>query len=382
MRMSRRLDPDPDPDSDRTSLPRSRASHDPIDSRHSHSSPLHLHSPLSPDTHHSHSTTSSSTTTSHQSETAASPPPLSPPMNEDDDVSSPSTSSSPSPTPNSPPSSTLPPPLPPLPSSRPSHTPAFPSREDCWSEPATHTLIEAWGTHYMALNRGNLRQKHWQEVADAVNALHAHTKKQYRTDIQCKNRIDTLKKKYKVEKSRVLESNGQYSSTWPFFTPLDSLIGNSFKPSSSLAPTPPVHRKRLPAPLLLPPPSAVPVAPRSKRPASASVHDSVFRRNLPVKAAAVESEEESEELSRSRSSAAGNRRRDSDGVGEGYRKLAEAIGRFGEIYERVEEAKQRQMVELEKERMKFAKDLEIQRMKLFMESQVQVEKIKRAKQNS
>ncbi|CAI9787238.1 unnamed protein product [Fraxinus pennsylvanica] len=58
------------------------------------------------------------------------------------------------------------------------------------------------------------------------------------------------------------------------------------------------------------------------------------------------------------------------------RKLAKAIERFGEIYERVESMKQRQMVELEKQRMQFAKDLEVQRMQLFMDTQVQLEKIK------
>ena len=72
----------------------------------------------------------------------------------------------------------------------------FPGREDCWSEEATFTLIEAWGQRHLELNRGNLRQRHWQEVADAVNALHGHVSaKARRTDVQCKNRIDTLKKK-------------------------------------------------------------------------------------------------------------------------------------------------------------------------------------------
>ncbi|KAL0399723.1 UNVERIFIED_CONTAM: hypothetical protein Sradi_2315600 [Sesamum radiatum] len=69
-------------------------------------------------------------------------------------------------------------------------------------------------------------------------------------------------------------------------------------------------------------------------------------------------------------------------MGDGYRRLAEAITRLAKIYEKVEEAKQRQMVELEKQRMQFAKDLEIQRMKVFMESQVRLEKLKRAKRNS
>lgn len=69
-------------------------------------------------------------------------------------------------------------------------------------------------------------------------------------------------------------------------------------------------------------------------------------------------------------------------VADGYKRLAEAIGRFTEVYQRVEESKQRQVVELEKQRMQFTKELEIQRMKLFTESQVHLEKVKRVKRNS
>lgn len=66
----------------------------------------------------------------------------------------------------------------------------------------------------------------------------------------------------------------------------------------------------------------------------------------------------------------------------GYRELAHAIEKVGEIYERVEAAKRRQMVELEKQRMQFAKDLEYQRMQLFMETQVHLHKIKPSKRSS
>lgn len=112
----------------------------------------------------------------------------------------------------------------------------LPFREDCWTEEATSTLVDAWRRRYLELNRGNLRQKDWQEVADAVNALHGHTKKTHRTDVQCKNRIDTLKKKYKIEKARVSNSNGTLTSSWPFFSRLDPLIASSVstkKPSPS-----------------------------------------------------------------------------------------------------------------------------------------------------
>ncbi|KAL2476676.1 sequence-specific DNA binding transcription factor [Abeliophyllum distichum] len=308
-----------------------------------------------------------------------------------------------------------------------SRTPAFPVREDCWSEEATRTLIEAWGSHYLELNRGNLRQKHWQEVADAVNALHAHTKKLHRTDVQCKNRVDTVKKKYKIEKTKFVQSNGRYVSTWPHFDSLDSLIGDTFSKLNSVpsnghkknlrrrvsmspevSPSPPPakatitqyrkispelsqYRETTPISHLPKMPWSVPVGPRSKRPGNGNLTE----RNFSVMAAAAaaveakeeEEDEEEEETWQGQLPGVGRKRRrpvgeEEGSVGEGYRRLAKAIARLGEIYEKVEAAKQRQMVELEKQRMQFAKDLEIQRMKLFMDSQVQVEKLKRMKNNS
>ncbi|CAI9089212.1 OLC1v1023744C1 [Oldenlandia corymbosa var. corymbosa] len=350
---------------------------------------------------------SSSTTTSHHS----------PPMSDEDEAVPSATS------PARPPASPPPKPSDELlalsapPSTARSHS--FPMREDCWSEDATHTLIQAWGSHYLELNRGSLRQQHWQQVSEAVNSLHAHTKKLHRSDIQCKNRIDTLKKKFKVEKFKSLQSNGRYVSSWPFFDSLDSLIGDNFAKPKRLSPSPPMTRRSFvkkdvsPAPVpvkrefpsLPPPPSTVPVGPRSKRPAPVEfVEEPVLKRNSSAMTAAAaaaaaarvgihdDDEEDSEMSSPERRTRAGAR---TGGIGkakkmmvsghvleEGYRKLAEAIGSFAEIYERVEEAKHRQLVELEKQKMQFAKDLELQRMKLFMESQVQLEKLKRSRRNS
>ncbi|CAN8284970.1 unnamed protein product [Cochlearia groenlandica] len=45
----------------------------------------------------------------------------------------------------------------------------------------------------------------------------------------------------------------------------------------------------------------------------------------------------------------------------------------GEIYERVEEKKRKEMVELEKQRMRFSKELECHRIQLFTEMQVATE---------
>lgn len=270
----------------------------------------------------------------------------------------------------------------------------MPVREDCWSEEATSTLIDAWGRRYMELNRGNLRQKDWQEVADSVNALHGHTKKTHRTDVQCKNRIDTIKKKYKVEKARVSSSNGALSSSWLFFDRLDVLIGSNVKkPSPSLSPSPPVAVP-LPLPYRKTPSSAPPTAastvvvlPQKRSAASSAGDEGFFRRNYSAMAAAaaaaeaeeeddLENEEEVEEEEVERES------EDESGEGgEGMRRLARAIERFGKVYERVEGEKLRQTVELEKQRMQFAKELEVQRMRMFMDTQVQLERIKRGRRS-
>nr|XP_043610246.1 trihelix transcription factor ASIL1-like [Erigeron canadensis] len=276
----------------------------------------------------------------------------------------------------------------------------LPFREDCWSEEATSTLVDAWGRRYMELNRGNLRQKDWQEVADAVNLRHGHTKKTRRTDVQCKNRIDTLKKKFKVEKARVSESNGLITSNWPFYSRLDPLIGSAASAKKSVpSASPPTA---LPLPYRKPTipslsqfnhsqPLAVALPQKRPLPVSAAVDESYFRRNYSAVAAAAAAAEEDgtddeDESLASSDDDGGERGRKDGGLGEGgetdsMKRLARAIERFGEIYERVESEKQKQMIELEKQRMQFTKDLEVQRMQLFMDTQVQLEKLKQAKRS-
>ncbi|XWS65821.1 hypothetical protein CRYUN_Cryun05aG0146600 [Craigia yunnanensis] len=65
--------------------------------------------------------------------------------------------------------------------------------------------------------------------------------------------------------------------------------------------------------------------------------------------------------------------------GAACRELARAILKFGEIYERIESSEQQQMMELEKQRMDFTKDLEFQRMNMLVDSQLEMEKSKRQK---
>ncbi|TXG55036.1 hypothetical protein EZV62_020292 [Acer yangbiense] len=196
-------------------------------------------------------------------------------------------------------------------------SPSMPVREDIWSEDATATLIGAWGERYLNANRGNIRQHHWQELADAVNSRHGLN----RTDIQCKNRIDTVKKKYKVEKARVSKSESEedYVSTWPFFQTMDGLFGSKITKRSK------------------------------KRQAGAAADE--------TEAPSVRKRKRKEEK---------------------YGEVATAIERLGEIYERVERKKQIGIIELEKQRMKFMQELECHRMKMLVESEIQIQKMRRA----
>ncbi|KAI3908539.1 hypothetical protein MKX01_009341 [Papaver californicum] len=266
-------------------------------------------------------------------------------------------------------------------------------REDCWTEGATAVLIEAWGNRYLELSRGNLRQKDWKDVADSVNIYHIQqgNKKSLRTDIQCKNRIDTIKKKYKSEKSK------PNPSQWPFFDRLDSLIGANLAPvnkklASSSSPQPIQYRPPGSGGVILNNPSPNLVMYSGGMSKNLRLNEGEFSESSEGEdeydnSEAEEGKEEEvevEEVVEELESGGKKRRGDEEdgGGGEGYRELAKAVVKFGEMYERIECSKQQQMMELERQRMEFTKEMEFQRMQMFMEAQLKVEKRKRPKHSS
>ncbi|KAL8147635.1 trihelix transcription factor ENAP1-like [Apium graveolens] len=238
-----------------------------------------------------------------------------------------------------------------------SSTKLDPTREIIWSNEATKTLIETWGDMYKQLNRGSLKQTHWQQVTDVVNIRHAGVL--FCTDVQVKNRIDTVKKKYKKEKIRVVESAGKYVSKWPFFDFLDFLIGSPALEEDTGKPTCRRGRK-----MSFPAGIEIPVGRRSKRPALVSEVFSgdgdVGRRKfeamaeVAAKIVAEEAEEGGEE------------------EGE-IGKVAQAIEKLGERYERIEREKMDRLIELEKHKMKLAIDLNVQIMNYVSELRMKVD---------
>ncbi|GAB4827619.1 hypothetical protein Ancab_034502 [Ancistrocladus abbreviatus] len=260
-------------------------------------------------------------------------------------------------------------------------------REDCWSEGATAALIEAWGERHLRCNRGNLRQNDWKEVADAVNSRESGAKSR-RTDIQCKNRIDTLKKKYKIEKAKPSPSN------WPFFPRMDYLIGPNNSGGKKLSPVPAVTFTVKQSNKFgfnsNPNPNTI-LAANSNRKGnwtgpfggSSSKLNSMAEESSESSMRGGEPDDDEDLLLVGDGGGGGRKHRmdyvDSSEEETAFRELARAILKFGEIYERIESSKQEQMMELEKQRMEFAKELEFQRLNMLMEAQIELQKLKRHK---
>ncbi|XP_010258956.1 PREDICTED: trihelix transcription factor ASIL2-like [Nelumbo nucifera] len=236
-------------------------------------------------------------------------------------------------------------------------------REDCWSEGATSTLIDAWGERYIELNRGNLKQKHWQEVADVVTSREDYTKVP-KTDIQCKNRIDTLKKKYKVEKAKI--SSG-FPTKWVFFDRIYQLIGPSSRKNEDLD-------------------NNTPSGPTPKSSAAAAVRNFRSLRQPQLnQRESTNSGDSTDGLPPATNNVNGKRwrfKRESIRSGWGgksessMRELSRAILKFGEVYEKVEKSKLEQMMEMEKQRMELTREFELQRLRFFMKTQIELSQLK------
>ncbi|XP_042503592.1 trihelix transcription factor ASIL2-like [Macadamia integrifolia] len=244
-------------------------------------------------------------------------------------------------------------------------------REDCWSEGATSTLIDAWGERYLELSRGNLKQKHWKEVADVVTSREDYTKP-VKTDIQCKNRIDTLKKKYKIEKAKI--SSG-VPTKWVFFDRIDELIGPASRKNEDNDEDHKNNRHGHPsgAPPKIPAVRGVrsarqfQVKQQQDSGNSGDSSDSLPPRTTNVNGKRWRIEREPPVVRPRRTGG------ESDSP---MKELSRAILKFGEVYEKVERSKLEQVMEMERQRMELTRELELQRTRFFMKTQMELSQLK------
>ncbi|XP_057468370.1 trihelix transcription factor ENAP1-like [Actinidia eriantha] len=223
-----------------------------------------------------------------------------------------------------------------------------------WTDHSTLALLEVWGDRFLQLGRKSLRSEDWQEVAEKVSeGLKAEW-----TDTQCRNRLDTLKKKYKKEKSK-MEAMAGYNSKWVFFKKVDMLLNSS---NSSA-------RQQCGLPCGIDSGEYVFMNTRVYLDRSNGLDE---MRDSPGESESYEDDDEdSDGLPPKRRGIGGE---ENDGSSFGL--LADSIQKFGEIYEKIESSKRQQMMELEKMRMDFQRELEVQKKQILERAQAEIAKIR------
>ncbi|KAL1212516.1 Trihelix transcription factor ASIL2 [Cardamine amara subsp. amara] len=132
-------------------------------------------------------------------------------------------------------------------------------KRDEWSEGAVSSLLEAYESKWVLRNRAKLKGLDWEDVARHVSSRATHTKSP-KTQTQCKNKIESMKKRYRSESAT---ADG---SSWPLYPRLDHLLRGTHPHPQPQPQTQPQPQDVLPlncsVPLLLlePPSPAVAVA--------------------------------------------------------------------------------------------------------------------------
>ncbi|XP_057807485.1 trihelix transcription factor ENAP1-like [Salvia miltiorrhiza] len=91
----------------------------------------------------------------------------------------------------------------------------------CWSPEETVALIDAYKDKWYSLRRGNLRGNHWQEVADDVASRCPAVPP--KTSVQCRHKMEKLRKRYRAEIQRSSSGARRSASSWAHFHNMHSM---------------------------------------------------------------------------------------------------------------------------------------------------------------
>ncbi|KAK6928916.1 Myb/SANT-like DNA-binding domain 4 [Dillenia turbinata] len=276
-------------------------------------------------------------------------------------------------------------------------------KRDEWSEGAVSSLLEAYEAKWVLRNRAKLKGHDWEDVAKHVSAR-ANSTKSPKTQTQCKNKIESMKKRYRSESATA------DASSWPLYPRLDLLLRGS-APAPSSTNNPPLvlleQQSSPPSQPPLPPPPAPPPALMSpqRMPAHQSpiapptlgnvqcLHESDVQRiakedgmetnrvsdHLSDKAPmetdsstpALYSNKENKKSKRTRMEKKRKRRREEFEVAESIRWLAEVVLRS-------EEARMETMRELERMRIEAETkrgEMELKRTEIIANTQLEIAKL-------
>ena len=217
-----------------------------------------------------------------------------------------------------------------------------------WTEKETFVLLDAWGDRFLQHRRKSLRSEEWQQVAEKVSVV----SKVERTGTQCRNRLDTLKKKYKKDRIKFQDMGGG-DRKWVYFQKMDKLMSS--------------------------PPQQARLSCRSNSREHIFMKPGVYVNHANEMDDMKDSPPENTESVRVEGfeGPRPKKRRKGRGSDEGssFKLLADSIQNFGKIYEKIENSKRQQMMELEKMRMDFLNDLEAQKRQIFERLQSEILKV-------
>eukprot|EP01018_Ginkgo_biloba_P014665 Gb_06471 [translate_table: standard] len=114
------------------------------------------------------------------------------------------------------------------------------SRRDEWSTEAINNLLDVYEAKWNHRNRGNLKGGDWEDVAMRVSARGGGGKSS-KSPFQCKNKVASMKQKYRSE-TLLQNINGSTTSRWPFFPRMDVMLrvpgrANNGNPAGGAVPT-------------------------------------------------------------------------------------------------------------------------------------------------
>ncbi|TKY44660.1 Trihelix transcription factor ASIL1 [Spatholobus suberectus] len=214
-----------------------------------------------------------------------------------------------------------------------------------WNEHETFVLLEVWGDKFLQLGRNSLRSEEWHEVAEKVS----EELKAERTVAQCRSVLDKLKRRYKKEKAR-MDEMGLGSCKWAYFKKMDMLMASSARQEYGLA-----------------------CGVDSGEYVFMNTRVYLNRSNGfdEMRDSPGESESDEEEDEEECGGGGGGEEEDETS----FCVLADSIQKFGKIYEKIENSKRQQMMELEKMRLDFNRELELQKKQILERAQAEIAKI-------
>ncbi|CAI9753812.1 unnamed protein product [Fraxinus pennsylvanica] len=194
-----------------------------------------------------------------------------------------------------------------------------------WTESETVVLLDAWGDRFLKHGRKSLRSEEWQEVS---------------------------------KKMKLGESEGS-TSKWVYFKKMDMLLSSGPQQAGLSCGVDSGEYTFINPKVYL---------------NSSNGMDEM--RDSPGNSESTKGEEgESEGLPPKKT-------RNEMGNGASLKLLADSIQKFSDIYEKIENSKRQQMLELEKMRMDFHRDLELQKRQILERAQAEIVKIRQGNEDN